>query len=332
MDARIWAIAAVVLALGGFAGFTDYFSKLDAAQHKLAKARDELTNLEEELGESAVDAEAARAEAENTSQLVAVYTHLEEQKKPLEESVIALEGQKEATLKVFREAVNEVRSKAVGIEWADVPYRKGQTLRGVRIQKVTGNEVTLAHNMGVTKLGVEEMPAELKERFRFGMEPFLNVPESAAAEMTLGAPAALATATKSPGAPVNEVGAAVATVRDLENAIIATTSKVRETETSWSQWRDRSNTLQNKAAQAKAAGRPSYTFNAEAAEAQKQADALSRQLIVLRAENSKLRGSLSKARQALGRAESAQRNAQARSSAEAKAKAKADAKAGSKID
>ncbi|MEZ0274514.1 MAG: hypothetical protein ACAH88_06380 [Roseimicrobium sp.] len=323
MDTRIWAIVAVVLVFGGFAGFTDYFSKLDAAQHKLAKARDELRSLEEEFGENVYDAEKARAEAEATNQLVAVYTHLEEQKKPLAESVLALEGQKEATLKVFREAVDEVRSKAVGIQWADIPYRNGQTLRGVRIQKVNENDVTLAHNDGVTKLGVDEMPAELKERFRFGMEPFLNVPAPPATEMTPGAPAVLATATKLPGAQVSEVETAVATLRQLENALSASTSKVRETEASWSQWKIRGSTFQDQAFRAKGSGRPSYTFNTQAAEAQKQADALSRQLVVLRAENTKLHENLSSARMALARAESEQRKAEA----QAKAKARADARA-----
>lgn len=287
MDLKIWGLLVVALFIGGFASFTGYFSKLDTAQHELAEAQAELKGLEEELS---VDGpgDGGLTETESLNELVAAYQTLEAQKKSLADSVLALEGRKEEYLKAFRDTVGDVRSKSVGMQWADVPFRNGQILKEVRIQKVTDTEVTLAHSEGVAKLRADELPADLKDRFRIGMEPFLGSPEP-----TVGAATSLASssskinrpsATAAPG-----VDALNATVASLEQEIVDTTTKLRAAESAWSQWRNRAASLHDQAGGAKVSGRPTYNLVQEANAADQKAAAIGLQVANMRDQITQIR-------------------------------------------
>lgn len=280
MDLKIWGLLVVALFIGGFASFTGHFSKIDTAQHELAEAQAELKSLEEELSPHN-SGDGGLTETERLNELVAAYQTLEAEKKSLADSVLALEGRKEEYLKTFRDTVGDVRSKSVGMQWADVPFRNGQILKEVRIQKVTETEVTLAHSEGVAKLRGDELPPDLKDRFRIGMEPFLNSPEA-----TVGATTPFATTKGSTSSTTNKPSATAtpkanaldASVSSVEQEIVDATAKLRTVEVAWSQWRSRAVTLRNQASEAKVSGRPTYTLLQEANAAEQKATALGLQV------------------------------------------------------
>lgn len=279
----------------GFASFTGYFSKIDTAQHELAEAQAELKSLEEELAPDS-SGDGGLTEAERLNELVAAYQTLEAQKKSLADSVLALEGRKEEYLKAFRDTVSDVRSKSVGMQWADVPFRNGQILKEVRIQKVTDTEITLAHSEGVAKLRVEELPPDLKDRFRIGMEPFLSSSEPAVGAATPLSTSASTTKasssskTNKPSATANpSLDALNASAASLEQEVADSTAKLRTAEAAWSQWRNRAAYLQGQAGSAKVAGRPSYNLLQEANAAEQKAAAAGLQVTNLRDEIIRLR-------------------------------------------
>lgn len=299
MDIRIWGLFAVVLFIGGFAGFAKYFSEVDTKQSELAAAQEELKELQERLAENEADSGDAQSKAEKLKQLVAMLEHLETTKQPLVESVLTLDGQKQATLTAFRETVGEVRHKSLGMQWADVPYRNGQVLREVRIQKVSDSEITLAHREGVAKLSNDELPADLKARFRIGMEPFLSLPQSAPAAATaaVGAPpsrgasatAASVTAAPTPASTIQDA------IKDIEKEIKSSEEKIKAMEKTMYEWKDRAFAFRNQAESARIQGRPTYNANNQAVQADKQANAVEAQVNALRVENAKLRERLVKA-------------------------------------
>jgi predicted nucleic acid-binding Zn-ribbon protein len=243
-----------------------------------------LKSLEEELAPES-SGNGGLTETERLNELVAAYQTLEAQKKSLADSVLALEGRKEEYLRAFRDTVGDVRSKSVGIQWTDVPFRNGQILKEVRIQKVTDTEITLAHSEGVAKLRVDELPPDLKDRFRIGMEPFLSSPEP-----TVGAATPLSTsasttkestsskASKPSATATLSADALNASVASLEQEVVDATSKLRTAEAAWSQWRTRAASLRDQAGGAKVSGRPSYNLLQEANTADQKAAALGLQV------------------------------------------------------
>jgi DNA repair exonuclease SbcCD ATPase subunit len=293
MDARIWTLAAVAVFFLGLASFTGHFSKLDTAQNALKEAQKELKELEDELEDNASTADSKRAAYEELTTLVAVHDGLVAKKKTLSDEIENLEGRKSAGLKVFRDTVTEVRSKSVGNPWADVPFRNGQILRQVRIQKVTDTDVTLAHAEGLAKLTADELPADLKDRFRLGMEPFLSLPSDGPALPSLAA-------TVPSGSRSSSLKTSSPT--EVEAEISAHDAKVLTMETTRAQWRSRATSLRFQTDNAKGAGRPSYTLNQQATEAERQLATVEQQLTQMRIESDRLRKKLIEARNAFIRA------------------------------
>jgi cob(I)alamin adenosyltransferase len=296
MDLRIGGMIAVVVFVGGFAGLAKYFSEYDAKSRALTEAREELKNLQQRIAENEAEAGESKSTNEKLSGLLAMYDHLQNTKQPLVDSVLELEAKKKAILVAFRDMVTDIRGKSVGMQWADVPYKNGQVLREVRIQKVMDEEITLAHGEGVAKLRNDDLPPELKSRFRIGMEPFLSDPNEGSA-LPQTASAGTGPAPKPTGNPATPaVPLAVGPDPDvIEEQIIASNEKIRSLEVSRNQYQDRAAGLRYQAATAKANGRPSYTTTKEAAEAEQQMTALNAQLEKLRADNAALRGKFTKA-------------------------------------
>ncbi|RBP46514.1 hypothetical protein DES53_102905 [Roseimicrobium gellanilyticum] len=293
MDFKIWALVAVTVFIGGFASFTGYFSKLDSAQHAYAEAKAELEELEKELGEGDESEAPGESDADKLKQLVAVYEGLEAKKRALSDEIAELEGRKTSGLKVFRDVVDDARAGSVGMPSADVPYRNGQILKEVRIQKVTDTELTLAHSEGVAKLRADELPPDLKDRFRLGMEPYISM---AKIEALNPAPATAAKSAPNSKATTASTYPSVSAVEAIQQSIAANEEKITSTRAIWVTWANRVTSLRFQASNAKAAGRPTYTLNQQAAEAEKQAHDLDQQLTQLRAEDERLRRKLTQAR------------------------------------
>jgi hypothetical protein len=300
MDARIWTLAAVAVFFLGLASFTGYFSKLDTAQNALKEAQEELKELEDELAHNASTADSRLATHEELTQLVAVHDGLVAKKQSLSAEIEDLEGRKSAGLKVFQDTVTGVREKSVGASWADVPFRNGQVLRQVRIQKVTESDVTLAHADGLAKLNADELPPDLRDRLRLGMEPFLSQPPAASSTASNNStmPAAAKTATPGSGSSAAKEQA----VATLESEIKANDSKVSSMVTSRTQWSNRATGLRLQAEAARSAGRPTYNLNQQATEAEKQLAAVEQQLTQLRVQGDELRKKLIEARREFVRA------------------------------
>lgn len=296
MDARIWTLAAVAVFFLGLASFTGYFSKLDTAQNALKVAKEELKELEDELAENAATAEDRLATQEELTQLVAVHDGLVAKKKSLTAEIEDLEGRKSAGLKVFQDTVTDVRTKSVGAAWADVPFRNGQVLRQVRIQKVTDTDVTLAHADGLAKLTADELPADLRERFRLGMEPFLSLPAAASPGTS---PMQAGATTKTAAATIPASGSSAAkeqAVAALEAEIKANDSKLSSMVTTRAQWYNRATGLRLQAEAARSSGRPTYTLNQQATEAERQLATVEQQVAQVRQEGDSLRKKLLEAK------------------------------------
>lgn len=88
--------------------------------------------------------------------------------KELEESFVSV-------TRDFVEAVKSVRESAAGREWPEIRLGDGKILTGARIKSVSATEVIFAHALGITRVPLNNLPDDLKLKFRVGMSPMLDI-------------------------------------------------------------------------------------------------------------------------------------------------------------
>ena len=70
--------------------------------------------------------------------------------------------------RTFLLAIQRVREEAIGTVLDTIPLNNGVILKAARIQNIDEDIMTVLHSEGVSKVPTENLPSELKDRFRFG--------------------------------------------------------------------------------------------------------------------------------------------------------------------
>jgi hypothetical protein len=149
--------------------------------------------------------------------------------------------------------------------------------------------VTFAHDEGVAKVGGDALPADLKKRFRMGMFPMLPEPPApvpgvadAGSALPASAPAPMPESTADLAKREAERKKLLEDIHACEEKLI-TLNKAR------TEWSTRARDNRNQADSANRAGRPAFTFNQQAKQADQNADATTAQINLIEAELRKLR-------------------------------------------
>lgn len=258
---------AAFLFIACFAAGVNYYMEVDSKQREWSVAKADLKAIESSLLSTQSQAATARQNLETVKEESVAIEILETSKKQLTESIAELRENKTRITGDFKKSVEKVRLVSIGTAYPE--FTNGsQTIRSARIQKVGDEDVTFAHDEGIAKIGKDALPADLKQRFRIGMVPMLPEPPAPADPAQSAAmPVAAATPDVPSGATDEAKVAKLQLEIDAHEEKVVTLNKYR------SEWLNRASTYRYEAGRARAAGRPAYTFNQQATQAEQNADA-----------------------------------------------------------
>jgi hypothetical protein len=77
--------------------------------------------------------------------------------------------------KRFVDAVTKVRKAVAEVPPQDVILKSGQVLSAAKVQRMSDTEVTFQHAGGISKVDVNDLPPEVRDRYRQQMSPFTVV-------------------------------------------------------------------------------------------------------------------------------------------------------------
>lgn len=286
MENRVVGMLAAFFFIVLFAVGVSYFFEIDSRRSEYNQAKSLLesnqtgiTNKQSQLDNLRVQYDTARQTVERNSSLT-------DTKARLSREVAELKAAREKLVLDFATHVTKVRGASEGTELGVITLATGQGLQAARIQKVSDDDVTFSHSLGVTKVAPENLPPDLRQKFRHGMAPYTLLKPGAEVAPVAAAPAA--STSPSPSASLSKVNR-------IQVEIDQKLNQITQLEQVRSQWLDKAGQLRRQASAAQFNGRPTYTFNAQAAQCEQNATQASQQTLAIRNEIAKLQADLANA-------------------------------------
>jgi hypothetical protein len=281
MEGKAIGMLAAFALIACFAGGLSYYLEIDSKRHDLVEAQTTLNNVRSGLETKRATVDASRSKVQAIREQIDSHTSLTDAKSTLATQIANLEIQKVDLLKEFVNTVQKVRASSAGIQWPDVTLGNGQVLTGVTIQKVTDTDVSLTHSGGVSKIAVADLPADLKERFRYNMVPMVQPQENGKVGPVLPPASANTSNAPSPGDLQREKAREM---QALADKITIIQNQIYSLEKTRDDWADRASQHRALGVSAQGRGRPSSTFFANASAADQQAAAVTQQIKSLQAD------------------------------------------------
>jgi hypothetical protein len=171
MEGRIGiTIVCMILLAGAIAGqhywrLHDRTQELADLKVLLHQAQTNLQTKENRTKERGRTLDAAKG-------LAGEYKSLGEEQAELVKQVSALEAQNAEIQKRFVDAVMKVRKAAADLPPQDIVLKSGQVLTAAKVQRMSDSEMTFQHAGGISRVDVNDLPPEVRDRFRQQMSPF----------------------------------------------------------------------------------------------------------------------------------------------------------------
>lgn len=264
-----------------FAAGVSYYLDIDskrkdwnAAQADVKAVQQTLLNLGTQVENACKNSEEAEAEASGIQKMMT-------SKGELKAAVDELQKRRQAAVEAYKQSVQAIRSAAIGTNWQDI-NQGTRILHGVKIRSITDTEVTFTHDEGVTKLSKEALPEAVRNRFRIELFPMLPEPPAKEGPEGLAALTTPEGGPLPPPAPQGSTGATAYTKLQVE--IDAHEQRITTLNSHRNEWLSRARTYRNQASDATFKGRPSYSFNQQAMQAEQNADLTNAQIEKIRKE------------------------------------------------
>jgi hypothetical protein len=281
MEGRIWAMLGALMFIICFAVVVTYYFEIDSRRKDWSTAQADLKSVQRALGNMETQVANARKSFEEAEAETSAVQKLIATKSELTDAVAALENQRQNAVAAYKRSVQDIRSAAVGTNWPD--FTQGtRTLRGVRIRSITDTEVTFSHDEGVAKLNKDTLPESVRDRFRIELFPML--PEPPPQKMDAEGLAALNPQEAAPAAPAPSVPKDATASAKLQIEIDAHLLRISALERNRQEWLSRASAQRSQASAARSNGRPSYSFNQQAVQAEQNADLTAAQIEKIRRE------------------------------------------------
>ncbi|MES2507828.1 MAG: hypothetical protein V4599_14070 [Verrucomicrobiota bacterium] len=165
MEGKFVVYFFLILAMLG-AGYGIYHTtEIDDANKELIDASSQIGSLEDLVRKQ-------KAYIELRQEAVALLTAsgiMQKEVSALRNEIAQHRQAQVAARKDFDQAIAVSRSQSAGLVLEDPVLPSGVRLRNARVEKVEGDITTISHSEGISKIGPEMLPKELKDRFRFGM-------------------------------------------------------------------------------------------------------------------------------------------------------------------
>jgi hypothetical protein len=286
MENRVVGMLAAFFFIVLFAVGVSYFFEIDSRRSEYNQAKSLLESNQTGIANKQSQLDALRIQYDATREVVERNSGLSDAKSRLTREIAELKAAKEKLVSDFAGEVIKVRGGSEGADLGVITLATGQGLQAAKIQKVTEDDVTFTHSLGVTKVAPENLPADLRQKFRHDMVPFTLLKPGA--EPTPVASLPVAETAPSPTAALSKVNRIQVEIDQKQNQI-AQLEQVR------SQWLSKAGQLRSQASMAQFNGRPTYTFNAQAAQCEQNAAQASQQTLSIRNEIARLQADLSNA-------------------------------------
>ncbi|QIF02496.1 hypothetical protein [Roseimicrobium sp. ORNL1] len=265
---------AAFLFIACFAALVSYYIEIDSKRRDLAAAQTDLKFVQQSLISTKAQTENSRKSYED---IVAIEKLIGE-KKELGNTIANLRKKRAAAVESYKKSVQDVRAYAIGTTWPEFNHGN-QTLRGAKIQKITDTEVTFAHDEGVAKLNKDTLPDAVRDRFRIEQFPMLPEPPPTPEGVDANLPPPPLSNDVVPPVAVPATTAANNTrVGKLQLEIDACEQKIRTLTENRQEWLNRASSFRVQANRASNRGRPSYSFNQQALQAEQNADTIQVQI------------------------------------------------------
>ncbi|MEY4485445.1 MAG: hypothetical protein RL693_2897 [Verrucomicrobiota bacterium] len=268
-----------------FAGYISYAGELDSKRRELQEVASNLESSKKGFDSRETLLNTAKEQLSTLQENADKFNTLTKDKQLLGNKITELEESRKKLLKDFLDLVQKVRLGSEGMELATVTLNSGQVLQGVKLQKITDTSVSLSHSNGLIKVEGKDLPDDLRKRFRYGMEPTVAVPIES--QSVTGGSQSAPTAASPPksGTPASH----------YQIEIDALDQKITQLEKSKTEWSNLADSYRSQASTAQAYGRPSYTFRAQAAQADQNVQTVNTQISKLQEEQVGLRKKMANA-------------------------------------
>jgi hypothetical protein len=290
MEGKAIGMLAAFAMIACFAGGLSYYLEIDSKQNDLSEAQTLLTNSKANVDNKRSTLDGSRTKLQALRQQIDSHTSLSDAKGSLTGQIASLETQKTDVLREYVTVVQKVRASSVGGAVPDVTLPNGQTLTGVTIQKVTDADVSFAHSGGVTRVPVPDLPADLKERFRYNMVPMVQPPEKSSGNGTV--PTSVKPDASVTTGNTESFAEKDARIKSMAEKVSGMANQVASLEKTRTDWADKARQHRELGAYAQYRGRPSSTHFSNAAAADQQAAIISRQIDALHNEMNALRSKM----------------------------------------
>lgn len=181
----IYAFLLVAIIAGGYA--IHYTTEVDEANKDLIAAQNQVSSLQNHVKSQTAFLEIRR----EIKALLSASVIMQQEAATIRQEVRKLREDEFAARRDFEQAIQKSRNDAAGLVINDAVLPSGLRLFNARVQKVEGDVTTVSHSDGISQLTPDMLPAELKERFRFGMSLEAPPPSSVKpATLEAAAPAA----------------------------------------------------------------------------------------------------------------------------------------------
>ncbi|WP_265595942.1 hypothetical protein [Verrucomicrobium sp. BvORR106] len=269
-----------------FAVGVSYFFEIDSRRSEFNQAKSLLESNQAGIVNKQAQIDALRVQYDAARVVVERNSSLSDTKSKLTREIAELKAEREKLIVDFAAQVTKVRSATEGAELGVITLATGQGLQGAKVQKVGEEDVTLTHTLGVTKVAPENLPPDLQQKFRYGKVPFTLLKPGAEPTPVVAAPAA---------GTAPSATSTLAKANKIQMEIDQKQNQINQLEQVRRQWLDKAGQMRNQASTAQSNGRPSYTFNAQAAQCEQNANQASQQSLALKNEIARLQADLANA-------------------------------------
>ena len=156
-----------VLLIGVFYGI-NYTTKIDEAQRNLDEAKRELGDIDKAIAYQQKITELRK----ELAALLQASEILSKQNDGIRAEIRSMEQSETRLTEAFLRSVERVRAETVGLMIEELPLANGTLLKRVRVQSIDRTEMSVLHSEGITKIPLDNLPEDLKERLRIGIMTF----------------------------------------------------------------------------------------------------------------------------------------------------------------
>lgn len=164
--------------------------------------------------------------------------------------------------------VDQVRKAALGKPLGDVKLNNGTVLKDAKPTQITSDDIAFLHSSGSSRVGLADLPTEIKDRFRMG-KPLIQNNSSG----VLGGSSSKATPSTSMK-PTRSEDDAQASITSMKEKIAVLEVQITQAENNIKTWLNQAEANDKLVESAQTAGRPTYTFAEEAKKARAAAERL----------------------------------------------------------